>query len=140
MSRAGATTSLWTVRALMFAIGIAVSYVLLPNQASGYARVSSTNMGDATAIFSVLQRSGNAIGVAILGVVLTVGSGHVVRAPVEAFHSVFAVAAAFALCGALLALRVRDADAIETMGGKPSRVSAKRQVVGASDSVGASRR
>ena len=49
--------SLWLVRGLMFAIGLAVSYVMLPVQTAAYARITSVDTGHATAIFTAAQRS-----------------------------------------------------------------------------------
>ena len=54
----------------MFAIGLAVSYVMLPVQAAAYARISSVDTGHATAIFTAVQRSAGAMGVALLSAVL----------------------------------------------------------------------
>jgi EmrB/QacA subfamily drug resistance transporter len=115
MSTAGADTSLWQVRGLMFAIGLAVSYVMLPTQAAAYARISTTDTGHATAIFTASQRSASALGVALLSVVLAAGSAGAIRAPVHAFHAVYLASAGAALVGALIALTIRDRDAASTM-------------------------
>jgi MFS family permease len=116
LSTAGGSTSLWLVRGLMFAIGLAVSYVMLPLQAAAYARISSVDTGHATAIFTAGQRSAGAMGVALLSAVLAAGSGDQVRAPVSAFHAVYLAGAGVAALGLLLALTIRDADAASTMG------------------------
>ena len=121
LSASGASTSLWLVRGLMFAIGLAVSYVMLPVQAAAYARISSVDTGHATAIFTAGQRSAGAMGVALLSAVLAAGSGDQVRAPVAAFHAVYLAGAGVALVGLLLALTIRDADAASTMGEHPER-------------------
>jgi Na+/melibiose symporter-like transporter len=121
LSTAGGTTSLWLVRGLMFAIGLAVSYVMLPVQAAAYARISSVDTGHATAIFTAGQRSAGAMGVALLSAVLAAGSGDRVRAPVSAFHAVYLTGAGVAFLGLLLALTLRDADAASTMGPHPER-------------------
>ena len=61
---------------------------------------------------------------------VTAGRAHAVRAPVGAFHAVYALAASFALCAALVALRIRDADAVETMRAEPSAARAPRTAGG----------
>jgi EmrB/QacA subfamily drug resistance transporter len=113
----GAHTSLWVVRGLMVAIGIAVSYVMLPLQAAGFARISPAETGHAAAIFTTAQRAGSASGVALLSTVLALGAHNRVRAPVHAFHAVYLTAAVVALFGLTRAWRIRDADAAETMAG-----------------------
>jgi EmrB/QacA subfamily drug resistance transporter len=119
MSTAGANTSLWLVRGLMFAIGLAVSYVMLPMQAAAYSRISATDTGHATAIFTTAQRSASALGVALLSVILVSGAHGQVRAPVSAFHAVYLTSAGLALLGVLLALTIRDSDAWSTMNRQP---------------------
>jgi EmrB/QacA subfamily drug resistance transporter len=112
---AGAQTSLWLVRALIFALGIAVSYVMLPTQAAAYARMPAADTGHASAIFAALQRAASAFAVALLTAVLALGSDHQVRAPVHAFHAVFAVTAGMGLLGVICALGIHDSDAASTM-------------------------
>jgi EmrB/QacA subfamily drug resistance transporter len=119
LSTAGASTNLWLIRGLMFAIGLAVSYVMLPVQAAAYAQISSVDTGHATAIFTAGQRAASAMGVALLSAVLAAGSGARVSAPVSAFHAVYLTGAGVALLGLLLALTIRDADAASTMGEHP---------------------
>ena len=121
LSTAGGSTSLWLIRGLMFAMGLAMSYVMLPIQAAAYARISSVDTGHATAIFTAVQRSAGAMGVALLSAVLAAGSGDRVRAPVSAFHAVYLTGAAVAFLGLLLALAIRDVDAASTMRGRAER-------------------
>lgn len=111
----GADTSLWVIRALMVGIGVSVASVNLPIQAAAYARISDVDTGQASAIFTSLQRSFSALGVAVLATVLASGTGHLRQAPVHAFHAVYAVAAGVALVGALYALRLHNSDAASTM-------------------------
>jgi sugar phosphate permease len=115
MSTAGAETSLWLIRSMMFAIGIAVSYIMLPMQAAAYAQISSADTGHASAIFTAAQRSASALGVAVLSVVLAAGTGSHTSAPVSAFHAVYLTAAGLACVGALIAITIRDRDAANTM-------------------------
>ncbi len=117
LADAGLGTSLWTIRALTFALGICASFIMLPNQAAAFAQVSSADTGHATAIFSVLQRASSSIAVAVLATVLALAGGNVThgRPPVSAFHWAFGAGVIASLVGAGLALRVRDADAAPTM-------------------------
>jgi EmrB/QacA subfamily drug resistance transporter len=115
LALAGAQTSLWLVRTLVFALGVSVSYVMLPTQAAAYARMSAADTGHASAIFAALQRTASAFAIAMLTAVLAAGSDHQVRAPVHAFHAVFAVTAAMGLLGAIFALGIHDPDAASTM-------------------------
>jgi EmrB/QacA subfamily drug resistance transporter len=101
------------------ALSTAGSYVMLPLQTAAYARISSVDTGHATAIFTAVQRSAGAIGVALLSAVLAAGSGAQVRAPVSAFHAVYLTGAGVAFVGFLVAVTVRDADAASTMGEHP---------------------
>jgi EmrB/QacA subfamily drug resistance transporter len=115
LALAGAQTNLWLVRTLVFALGVSVSYVMLPTQAAAYARISAADTGQASAIFTALQRAASAFAIAILTLVLAVGGDHQVRAPVPAFHAVFAVTAGMGLLGAMFALGIHDSDAAGTM-------------------------
>ena len=111
----GGGSSLWLIRGLMLCIGISQAYVMLPTQAAAFARISSADQGDASAIFTTMQRSLSALGVAVLASVLAVGTGHRLTAPVSAFHAVYLTAAVVALLGGVLALRISDRAAAGTM-------------------------
>ena len=111
----GASTSLWLIRALVFAIGSSVSFIILPVQAAAFAQVLPAETGHATAIFNTVQRTAAAVGVAILLTVLAVGTDGGGTAPVSAFRAAYLTAAGFGVVGALLALGVRDEEAAATM-------------------------
>jgi MFS family permease len=120
MSTLGATTSLWLVRGMMFAAGFGMAYMIIPQQAASFATIAPPDMGRAAAIVAAVRQTSAATGVAVLATVLSTSAAHG-RLPVpDDFHPVFLVAAALALTGALLALRVRDEDAVATMGRAPS--------------------
>jgi EmrB/QacA subfamily drug resistance transporter len=120
LSEAGLTTSLWWVRALCFLMGVSVAFIMLPTQAAAFAQITSSQTGHASAIFNTLQRASMSIGVAVLSAVLAVTGGDVLhlRPPVAAFHWVFLTNTAVALAGAVLALRVADADAAPAIRGR----------------------
>jgi hypothetical protein len=117
------SSDLWVVGLLMFASGCAMAFVFLPLNAATFARVSSSDTGRASAIFNMQRRVAAATVVALLATVLAalapsfsqIGIGTADQATLDAFHVAFLVDGTVALAGALVALRIRDADAAETM-------------------------
>jgi EmrB/QacA subfamily drug resistance transporter len=122
LSRASLSTSLWEIRGLTFALGVSVAFIMLPSQASAFAQITSAETGHASAIFNTLQRALSSLGVAFLATVLALGGGDVVhrRPSISAFHWVFAANVALAAVGAVLSLRIRDADAASAMHARAS--------------------
>jgi predicted MFS family arabinose efflux permease len=116
-------TSDWIIRIQMFFIGAAMAFNFISLQACAFARIRPADTGRASAIYNTQRQMASALGVAILATVLAArlpGVGEPaapgsVSASVDAFHAVFLTAAALAFIGAVLALRVRDADAHATM-------------------------
>lgn len=123
LAQAGSTTSLWDIRALCFALGVSNSFIMLPIQASAFARISPSETGHASAIFNTLQRALSSLGIAVLATVLVLGGGTATaaRPPISAFHWVFGANVVLASIGVLMALRVSDADAAPAMGRGPRR-------------------
>jgi EmrB/QacA subfamily drug resistance transporter len=120
MALVGEHTSLWLVRALLFEMGLSMSGVFLPTQTAAFATVSRADMGRASTLFNAQRQFGGAIGVAILTTVLsaagTVRSVAGRASPhLAPFHVAFLTAAALALVGAVVALTIRDADAVSTI-------------------------
>jgi EmrB/QacA subfamily drug resistance transporter len=105
----------WTVRLLMFMVGFGMAYVFLPNQAASLATISRADTGRATTFTNIQRQVGAALGVATLSSVLAVTSATTSPTNPDAYRLPVLVAAVFALAGALLALRVPDAEAAETM-------------------------
>jgi hypothetical protein len=129
------TTDLWWVRLVMFAMGFSMGFVFLPLQTAAFARISSADTGQASAIFNSQRQTSSALGVAILATVLvsaTVRPPGVARvalpAQVAGFHAAFLAAAALAFVGALVSLTVHDEDAAATMG-RPAATEAVRTAV-----------
>ena len=112
-------TNPWVIRLLMFMIGIGMAYIFLPNQAASFATISRADTGQASTFSSVQRQIGSAFGVAALsGVLAGVGSrggGGLPGPSLDAYRAAFLAAAALAIIGALLALRVPDGDAAATM-------------------------
>jgi MFS family permease len=123
LSRIDLSTSLWTIRVLMFFMGASMSFVFIPLQASAFARIPSADTGRASAIYNTQRQMASALGVAVLATVLAASLPAVSEAgragfaddQVAAFHKVFLVAAGIAAFGALVASRVHDEDAESTM-------------------------
>jgi EmrB/QacA subfamily drug resistance transporter len=127
----GFSTSLWVIRALMFALGLAISQVFVPSQAAAFATISPAAMGRASTLFNSARQVGSALGVALLTTVISaVGVRHVVNghsvANLAAFHWAFLTAALIALLAARFALTINDADAAATMKKRPSKLDAPR--------------
>jgi len=120
MAQAGAGTSLWLVRLIMFALGIGVSLVFVPNQAASMATITKAQTGRASSIFNAAKQLGGAVGVALLSTVLAAAgparerAGHL-TANLSAYHDGFLAAGVVALVSVLVALTVRDKDAAATM-------------------------
>lgn len=131
MSRLTLEGGPWPVRVLMFSLGVCMAYIFLPNQAASMATISRSDTGRASTLFSVQRQLGSAVGIAVLGSVMsmvgTTVTGTVDGPPnVDAYHAAYLTAAAIAFGGALLALRVPDAEAAHTMVRRPKRVSVDR--------------
>ncbi len=117
----GNDTSLWLMRVLMFFIGAGMAYSFLPVQAAAFATISGAATGRASALYNAQNRLGSALGVAVLGSVLSaVGpfsrtSAGAIVPNLGAYHIAFLASAALALIAAALALSVHDRDAAATM-------------------------
>ncbi len=117
----GGDTSLWLFRALMFLLGAGMAYSFLPVQAAAFATISATDTGRASSLYTAQRQLGAAVGVAVVGSVLSfVGPFYrneagIVLPNLNAYHAAFLAAAALALLGAIIALAVHDSDAASTM-------------------------
>jgi MFS family permease len=114
------STSLWVMRVLMVALGLSIAHVFVPAQAAAFATVSSASTGNASTMFNAGRQLGGAIGVALLGTVISavgvtrVVAGHA-QPDARAYHVAFLTAAGIALVAALLARRISDVDAAPSM-------------------------
>ncbi|MGI9051457.1 MAG: MFS transporter [Ilumatobacteraceae bacterium] len=113
-------TDLWVIRGLIFARGLGMGFTFVAIQAASYARIVPADNGRASAIFSTQRQMAIAIGVAVMATVLTSFTTlsetptDLPRA-LDGYHWTFAVGAAFALIAALIATRINDADAADSM-------------------------
>ncbi|RZV48342.1 MAG: DHA2 family efflux MFS transporter permease subunit [Acidimicrobiales bacterium] len=64
------SSSIWTVRTLMFGRGLAMGVIFISVQAAVYAQTSPPDTGRATALFSTTRQFAPALGVAIVATVL----------------------------------------------------------------------
>jgi EmrB/QacA subfamily drug resistance transporter len=116
LSRLGLETSLWTIRLIMFARGLAASFSFVPLQASTYANITAADTGRASALYSTQRQVAAALGVATLGTVLISRTaspsptGHL-----AGFHAAFLVGAIVVCVASLSGLLIRDEDAAATM-------------------------
>ena len=132
LTQMGQDTSLWVMRALMFLIGAGMAYAFLPLRAAAFATISSASTGRASAFYSAQTQLGAALGVAILGSVLsiigptTLGASGAVEPNLVAYHAAFLAAAVLALIAACIALTVSDKDAAVTMRRKSRKIEREK--------------
>ena len=121
LSLIGQDTNLWVMRVLMFFIGAGMAYAFLPLRAAAFATISNTSTGRASAFYSSQTQLGAAIGVAVLGSVLsiigptTLSATGTIQPNLAAYHAAFLAAAVLALIAACIALTISDRDAAVTM-------------------------
>jgi len=101
-------------------MGFSMSQVFVSAQAASFATISGPDTGRASTLYNASRQLGGAIGVALLTTtIVIVGPVHVVAghavANLTAYRICFLVAAASALLGVGSSLRIRDADAAQTM-------------------------
>jgi EmrB/QacA subfamily drug resistance transporter len=121
MSLLESDTNLWVMRLLMFLTGAGMAYAFVPGQTAAFATISSAAMGQASALSNALRQLGSALGVAVIGGVLSIvgqtsqsTTGATVP-PLAAYHAAFLAAALLALIAACIALGISDRDAAPTM-------------------------
>ena len=121
LTQMGEDTNLWVMRVLMFLIGAGMAYAFLPLRAAAFATISSSSTGRASAFYSAQTQLGAALGVAILGSILsiigttTLSVTGTVEPNLFAYHAAFLAAAVLTFVAACIALAVSDKDAAVTM-------------------------
>jgi len=123
----GLDTSLWSIRALMFARGLCMGFAFVPMQAASYATIKPTQTGRASAIFSTQRQVGVSIGVAIMASILAAHMSlsrpplpQEVDTALVGVRWAFAVAMVLAFLAAGFAYFIRDEDAAGTMASRHS--------------------
>src|SRR5205085_9706830 len=121
LSLIGPNTSLWLMRLLIFLMGAGMAFSFVPVQTATFATISSAATGRASALSNAMRQLGSALGVAVLGEVLSaVGPTHLsvtgqVQPNLAAYHAAFLAAAVLMLIAAGIALAVSDRDAAPSM-------------------------
>jgi EmrB/QacA subfamily drug resistance transporter len=113
-------TSLWWVRAAMFAAGMCNSGNMLSVQAAMFTNISRADTGHASAIYNTQRQASIAVAIALLTTIVASVGGN----ELAGFHAAYLVDAVIALCVAVAAWTlIRTADAWATMrprrGGRP---------------------
>jgi EmrB/QacA subfamily drug resistance transporter len=121
MGLLGRDTNLWFMRLLMFLTGAGMAYAFVPGQTATFATISSAATGRASALSNALRQLGSALGVGVLGEVLSIvgttrlSATGTVEPNLTAYHAAFLAAALLALVAAGIALAISDRDAAATM-------------------------
>ncbi|MEC0308384.1 MDR family MFS transporter [Paenibacillus lautus] len=120
LSLVDAGTNPWFIRVLLFGVGIFLGQTVGAVQIAAFATIPPASMGRASTWFTVQNRLGPAIGLAVLsGILAAVGTGTMsaageVEPNLMAYRAALLGAAGFLLIGAGAALWIRDADAAST--------------------------
>ncbi|HZU70364.1 MAG TPA: MDR family MFS transporter [Ktedonobacteraceae bacterium] len=121
MSLIGQDTTLWLMRALIFLTGAGMAFSFTSVQAAAFATISTSETGQASALFNAQRQIGASLGVALLSTVISVvgitqlsASGTIVP-NLTSYHAAFIAAAMLAFIGACIGLTVHDSDAAATM-------------------------
>ena len=130
-------TNLWLIRLLMFCRGMCLPLLFIPLQASSFARISPSDTGRGSSLYSTQRQVSSALGVAVLGAILfttlkarttvALAAGVEGRAlqqvQLAAYHRAFLWVSILYFIGTAVALLVRDADAASTMAPRPETTS-----------------
>jgi EmrB/QacA subfamily drug resistance transporter len=123
------STSLWLVRAELFALGLGVAAVFIPSQAISMTTLSKAEIGKASPVFNAGKQLGSAVGVALLSTIVALTAGHGAgQAPtgdLTPYRIAFLAAALVAIVSIPVAASIRDSEAAPTM--RPRGAGASRQ-------------
>ncbi len=98
----------WTLRALLFTLGLGVGQSNLPVNISAFSNVTSADMGHGSALFNMIRRAAPALAVAILTTVLASMDHHRLIPSIFAFRVTFIVCALIGFGGSMSALFLRN--------------------------------
>lgn len=121
LSMVGSETNPWFIRSLLFGVGIFLGHTVGAVQIAAFANIPPSSMGRASTWFTVQNRLGPAIGLAILSGILAAAGTSTVNAAggmepnLLAYRAALLGAASFLLAGLCVALRIRDSDAAATI-------------------------
>ena len=130
MSRLGLADATWAMPVLLCATGMLFGFSVAPAQTAALATISAEQTGQALTLFNVQRQVGQALGVAAFATVLA--ATRPVPSDLGGYRLAFLAAAVAMLVGALIASRVRDADAVATMSAaaEPDSAVAGAEAVG----------
>lgn len=121
LSAVGSHTDPWLIRSLMFGVGVFLGHTVGAVQIAAFANIPPASMGRASTWFTVQNRLGPAIGLAVLSGILAIAGTDAMHAAgdaepdIMAYRAALLGAAGFLLIGLGFALRLRDSDAAATM-------------------------
>lgn len=125
--RISVNTNDWEIRGIMFCRGFFLSMSFIPLQAASYARISPSDTGRASAIYSTQRQLGNATGVAVMSTVLLSFipapfprgrvpiPANLVGGYTDAFRIAIGVTIGLILVAAALSSTIKDSDAAVTI-------------------------
>ncbi len=122
MATLGPADASWAMPTLMFVTGFWFGFAAAPSQTAALSTISMPQTGWATTLFNVQRQAGQALGVAVLATVLAVTRP--APADLGGYHLAFVVAVLAMVVGAIIASRIRDADAAATMASRTESESA----------------
>ncbi|MCG7383727.1 MDR family MFS transporter [Paenibacillus sp. ACRRY] len=121
LSQITADTNPWFIRSLLFGVGIFLGQTVGAVQIASFAQIPPPSMGRASTWFTVQNRLGSAIGLAVLSAILagvgttTANAAGTMEPNVLAYRLALLGAAVFLLIGLVFALKIKDTDAAATI-------------------------
>ncbi|MHC3469338.1 DHA2 family efflux MFS transporter permease subunit [Streptomyces sp. 7R007] len=106
-------TGLWTFRAYMFLLGIAMGGVFMPTTVASLATIARQDVTQASMLNTVVRQTGGALApaVATTALVLNTPAAAAAQAPVSAYQQAYLVLAALAAVTSVFAFTLPDAPA-----------------------------
>jgi EmrB/QacA subfamily drug resistance transporter len=131
MALVTASTSLWIVRTILFALGLGVAAVFIPSQAISMATLSKAEIGKASPVFNAGKQLGSAVGVALLSTIVAAAGSGAGRGGLDLtpYRVAFLAAAVIALASVAVAASIRDGDAASTITPRADRSTDGRVAV-----------
>ncbi|OIJ66598.1 MFS transporter [Streptomyces mangrovisoli] len=114
-----AHTGLWTVRAYMFLLGLAMGGVFMPTMVASVATIDRADLSQASTLNTVVRQTGGAFAPAAVTTALVLGTPAAAAAhpPVGAYQHAYVVLAAIAAVTAVFAFTLPDGAARAAAGG-----------------------
>ncbi|MEU3985120.1 DHA2 family efflux MFS transporter permease subunit [Streptomyces sp. NPDC026672] len=112
-STCDADTGLWTFRAYMFLLGVAMGGVFMPTTVASVARVPRHDLAQASTLNTVVRQTGGALAPAVVTTVLVLGTPAAASGnpPIGAYQHAYLALAALAAATAVFAFTLPDGPA-----------------------------